>query len=207
MKPWAKREFLIVSLVVIAFVALIVVLIMFNKPGDTGPVCNEPYIVMGTDCCLDQNANKICDDDEAPAEETNELTGNVVTDTEEEIEEIGPSEIPPRFEAHIKLKGSIQDKAELTCSVEVMQGVELYLRNLESEDIRCDVEPYYDGDLIAKRVSRNVKVEGGLSRTFLVHDVSSLIGDNYIVEHKVTCKYEEGVSDTTNSVKFTANFN
>ena len=28
------------------------------------PTCNEPYILVGNDCCLDQNNNKICDNDE-----------------------------------------------------------------------------------------------------------------------------------------------
>src|SRR3989344_5485898 len=32
-------------------------------PGEKG-VCNPPYIVKGKDCCLDQNNNKICDEDE-----------------------------------------------------------------------------------------------------------------------------------------------
>ncbi len=27
-------------------------------------VCNEPYILVGTDCCLDEDGNKICDKDE-----------------------------------------------------------------------------------------------------------------------------------------------
>ena len=29
-------------------------------------VCNSPYILVGTSCCLDQNANNICDRDEVP---------------------------------------------------------------------------------------------------------------------------------------------
>ena len=29
-------------------------------------VCNKPYILVGTDCCLDQNDNGICDSDETP---------------------------------------------------------------------------------------------------------------------------------------------
>ncbi len=32
--------------------------------------CNKPYIQVGTDCCLDKNKNKICDKDEIPQEET-----------------------------------------------------------------------------------------------------------------------------------------
>lgn len=38
----------------------------------TAPVCNSPYILVGTSCCLDQNNNKICDKDET--EETSEET-------------------------------------------------------------------------------------------------------------------------------------
>jgi hypothetical protein len=28
------------------------------------PTCNSPYILVGTDCCLDRNANRICDTDD-----------------------------------------------------------------------------------------------------------------------------------------------
>jgi hypothetical protein len=31
------------------------------------PVCNPPYIIKGSQCCLDQNSNAICDSDEAGA--------------------------------------------------------------------------------------------------------------------------------------------
>jgi S1-C subfamily serine protease len=31
------------------------------------PVCNRPYILVGTGCCLDKDDNLICDSDEAPA--------------------------------------------------------------------------------------------------------------------------------------------
>lgn len=33
-------------------------------------VCNKPYILVGGECCLDQNGNKICDLDEDEAETT-----------------------------------------------------------------------------------------------------------------------------------------
>lgn len=38
-----------------------------NSPGssDERPLCNAPYIRFGAQCCLDQNANGICDADEA----------------------------------------------------------------------------------------------------------------------------------------------
>lgn len=36
-------------------------------------VCNEPYIRVGADCCLDTNDNSICDKDESEITETEEL--------------------------------------------------------------------------------------------------------------------------------------
>jgi hypothetical protein len=37
-----------------------------------GIVCNKPYIRHGEDCCLDQNDNSICDDDETQAQQPGE---------------------------------------------------------------------------------------------------------------------------------------
>ncbi|MFV2041027.1 MAG: hypothetical protein ACC644_03450, partial [Candidatus Hydrothermarchaeales archaeon] len=37
--------------------------------GDTSPsvnvVCNQPYIVDGSECCLDRNSNSLCDNQES----------------------------------------------------------------------------------------------------------------------------------------------
>lgn len=47
------------------------------------PVCNKPYILVGTDCCLDKNDNSICDKDEieeSKVEETKETKSAVVGD-------------------------------------------------------------------------------------------------------------------------------
>ena len=49
---------------------VILVLIVSGCTGDTPaeqiqPVCNHPYILVGTGCCLDQNDNAICDSDES----------------------------------------------------------------------------------------------------------------------------------------------
>lgn len=35
--------------------------------------CNEPYIVKGNECCLDQNNNKICDEDEVETKKSTEV--------------------------------------------------------------------------------------------------------------------------------------
>jgi hypothetical protein len=50
-----------------------------------GPVCNKPYILVGVDCCLDQNDNSICDKDEAPS--TNPPTVIIQPPTQTETKE------------------------------------------------------------------------------------------------------------------------
>lgn len=65
--------------IVIVFAALM--LIGCTVPGVT-PTCNKPYILVGTDCCLDQNNNSICDTDEVmacPADAKVCSDGTVVT--------------------------------------------------------------------------------------------------------------------------------
>jgi len=36
--------------------------------------CNKPYILVGTECCLDQNDNSICDKDEVLVEPSEKQT-------------------------------------------------------------------------------------------------------------------------------------
>ncbi len=39
-------------------------MVLFLALSSRQVVCNPPYIFIGTDCCLDQNNNSICDRDE-----------------------------------------------------------------------------------------------------------------------------------------------
>jgi len=41
-----------------------------QEPEVLKPVCNSPYILVGTDCCLDENSNNICDRDEEGRDQT-----------------------------------------------------------------------------------------------------------------------------------------
>jgi len=50
---------------------LITWLVIINVDEDI--ICNSPYILVGSSCCLDQNSNSICDGDESPPESTNSL--------------------------------------------------------------------------------------------------------------------------------------
>lgn len=63
------------------------IILSFLMVGCTQQItCNKPYILVGTECCLDQNDNSICDSDEAieTIEESVEVKEN---ESEEEIEE------------------------------------------------------------------------------------------------------------------------
>jgi hypothetical protein len=56
------------TLIITALSLLVVAVLMISgfKGGITGGAitCNTPYMLVGTDCCLDSNDNKICDEDE-----------------------------------------------------------------------------------------------------------------------------------------------
>lgn len=59
-----------IPLVVFGVLAILLVsgCITGETPGKS--TCNPPYIAYGTDCCLDQNSNDICDNDEGQAQES-----------------------------------------------------------------------------------------------------------------------------------------
>lgn len=56
--------------IVIAVAVIIVLAIVFilnsNKIKEVSVTCNAPYIKVGTSCCLDENSNNFCDNDESP---------------------------------------------------------------------------------------------------------------------------------------------
>lgn len=55
------------SFIIVAFIAgLILGLLVGYILWRDNIVCNKPYIRVETNCCLDQNSNKICDKDEIP---------------------------------------------------------------------------------------------------------------------------------------------
>jgi len=47
---------------------LIITLLVISGCGQQQITCNKPYILVGTECCLDQNDNSICDRDEISQE-------------------------------------------------------------------------------------------------------------------------------------------
>ncbi|MBU1974826.1 MAG: hypothetical protein KKG59_00305 [Nanoarchaeota archaeon] len=68
-------------------------------------VCEEPYMRFGTSCCLDQDANKICDEDE---------TVNVADGVEEETTTPEPEEILCEDECE---ENFCEDKEWIECNI------------------------------------------------------------------------------------------
>jgi len=56
----------IIGISVVA-VVLIIFFFIFNSGNKT--VCNYPYIQVGENCCLDENSNRVCDNDEQSGKE------------------------------------------------------------------------------------------------------------------------------------------
>lgn len=80
--------------IIFALLVLTVLILSGCKEGITGGavICNKPYMMVGTDCCLDENDNQICDKDE-----TEPQAEQVDLPKEQPIEEpkIGaPKELP-----------------------------------------------------------------------------------------------------------------
>ena len=59
-----KRVGKVFLYIVIALGLLAAILLIGTNYLKKEIVCNKPYILVGTDCCLDQNDNSICDRDE-----------------------------------------------------------------------------------------------------------------------------------------------
>lgn len=60
-----KSNYLWIGIVVVAVIVIVIIFISNsnNTPQDS-VTCNSPYIKVGNSCCLDQNSNNICDNDE-----------------------------------------------------------------------------------------------------------------------------------------------
>src|SRR3989344_6580784 len=60
-----RNNYLWIGIAVVAIVVLAIVFISnSNNNSQNDVTCNAPYIKVGTSCCLDQNYNSVCDNDE-----------------------------------------------------------------------------------------------------------------------------------------------
>ena len=58
-----------------------------------GVVCNPPYILVGNECCLDQNNNRVCDNDETKETASDAEVTEKVNETIPETEKIDERDV------------------------------------------------------------------------------------------------------------------
>ena len=76
-KNWLWIGIAVVIVIVLAFVFIS----NSNNNSSNEVTCNSPYIKVGNSCCLDQNSNNVCDNDETPAQsqtQQEEVKRNVI---------------------------------------------------------------------------------------------------------------------------------
>jgi hypothetical protein len=80
-----------------AYIAVVFVLALCGCVSQA-PVCNRPYIVVGTGCCLDENSDAICDVDKPPTTlppTTSTTTQTTTTTTTATTTSTTTSTLPP----------------------------------------------------------------------------------------------------------------
>ena len=76
-KAWYKRWWAIALFVLIG---LAIIGSFLPNSSNNQVTCNKPYILVGVSCCLDNNANNICDTEEVSQVSSNSNQGNLATE-------------------------------------------------------------------------------------------------------------------------------
>ena len=126
-----------------AIIVIILVIIIINLSSNR-IVCNRPYIQVGESCCLDDNYNGICDNDEEPEPEpeTNyrnfEVKAYITHDFMQNIEDL------PSYPSKDYRNYPLYDSYDNT----MYDAGNLYLyTNYDTEKVVCYIKEFYDGNL------------------------------------------------------------
>jgi hypothetical protein len=101
------------------FLIMVLLAIFFSACSTTQkqPVCNSPYILVGTSCCLDQNSNNVCDNDETIVPPTpKEFCGDGKCQTDESFSSC-PEDCESSPEKTIGIRAFDYDKNEKKITV------------------------------------------------------------------------------------------
>lgn len=124
-----------------------------ETPQDT-IICNKPYILVGSECCLDQNDNSVCDKDEVIKEqpiESEVVTGSSnilkVTCPREITFNANETQIEKKVEFEIKYigMGGSSFKPTLKCDEEYLNPnlINVILEEGQSQIIKVKLKPLY----------------------------------------------------------------
>jgi len=81
-----KNNYLWIGIAIVVVIVLAIVLISNSNNNSQNEItCNSPYIKVGTECCLDENYNNICDSEEQTVQEENKISPNNLINFAKEI--------------------------------------------------------------------------------------------------------------------------
>jgi len=116
--------------------------VVIDTPEETNKVvCNEPYILVGTSCCLDQNDNSICDNDESQSSPT----GEPILSQSNTIEEC---HIGGRFECESYIINNDKITLKLKSkNIDYQAPKSIYLPSIGLEGCELNLDPSFDNAL------------------------------------------------------------
>ncbi len=118
----------------LVILALIFVLASCQKAPEPSLVCQPPYMMKGTDCCLDEDSNSICDSDEVIEEEE-----PASPETENASEDI-PAEAEP-----------VETEMPEAC-ISSIEGLECIKKEISPSTIRFSIKNSLDEDIIVMAI-------------------------------------------------------
>ena len=141
------KKLLIILLFILAF---IITACKINPVQE--PVCNKPYILVGTECCLDQNDNSICDKDEVKQEQPEQET---ISSSDGVVEVICPklefnatdtSEKTIEFKINYLGMGSTSYAPTLKCDDSYLETnlIRVILEEGQSQVVKVKIKPSYN---------------------------------------------------------------
>lgn len=109
-------------------------------------VCNKPYIQVGTDCCLDQNGNNICDNDDQSLEEkklaleSNPVEGTATKSVSKPTKEITADWCGYTEPIHFDCRYGFLWKDGIELKLRMIESGQYRLKKLIFEEVDCELE-------------------------------------------------------------------
>ncbi|MBS3076395.1 hypothetical protein J4481_01490 [Candidatus Pacearchaeota archaeon] len=197
-----KNNYLYIGIAVVVVIVLAIVFISNSNNNSQNEVtCNSPYIKVGISCCLDQNYNSVCDDDEK--------LGNFnfilyASSDYESLEGYSWEDNVPFSEATlITRKSGILNGND--CH-DVYGGISLFIdTNPDNKQVGCEIKEYY-GNTLNEVINREL--------TWSEWHLDTGINLNYEIDKKpekvkyvVKCKRAEDQREVTKEFTINLNYN
>jgi hypothetical protein len=115
-----------------------------ERISEKAVVCNDPYIRVGIECCLDENSNKICDRDDNGSENSDGHDGAEGSEFDEVLEDF---DIEDEFEHEDDLGNLLDDETESEFNDIIEEDYEVWHNEIEKmEEELYELEEELEND-------------------------------------------------------------